>query len=76
MEGEPAVQHLSFDDLPGVPASKPRQEGRLLARPGALTEVALVFTEGRQVPMPGVVLALAPGFSARFVPGVRSSGPA
>ncbi len=44
--------------LPVIPPPEPRQEERELARTGALEEAPPVFTQGRELPLLGLLLAL------------------
>jgi transposase len=46
------------DDLPVVPAPAPRSDERQAARFGQLEEAKPVFTEGAQLPLAGLLLAL------------------
>jgi len=45
-------------ELPMIPPPEPRQEERELARTGALEEAPPVFTQGRELPLLGLLLAL------------------
>ncbi len=49
---------VSFEELPSVPSPRPRSEERRQARTGLLVEAAPVFTEGRELPMLGLLLIL------------------
>ncbi|MHB1501844.1 MAG: putative transposase [Candidatus Dormibacteria bacterium] len=45
-------------ELPVIPPPEPRQEERELARTGALEEAPPVFTQGRELPLLGLLLTL------------------
>lgn len=53
-----AESDLGSEELPAVPAPVPRQEERRLARAGQLQEAPPVFTQGRELPLLGLLLAL------------------
>ena len=57
-EATPHADEFDGAELPVLPAPAPRTGGRQQARFGQLKEAAPVFTEGAQLPLAGLLLAL------------------